>query len=80
MQRRKMNFTFDALYLICRTEEESVTHPLRDCPASQEVWKMLIKPVYWSDFLKGNTVEWFTFNSKNEIGNLENLNWKVIFW
>lgn len=63
-QRKKMNLTTDGLCPICRTEEETVTHVLRDCHASQKVWKMLVKPRFWPMFFKGNIVAGFLLTGK----------------
>lgn len=40
---------------------------------------MLVKPRYWQEFFTGNTVDWFIFNSKREIGKFDSINWKVTF-
>lgn len=77
MQRKKRNFTSNTLCPIGKTEEEYVTHALRDCPASQDVWKLLINPWYWPKFFRGNIVDWFNFNRNKEIGKLVNLNWII---
>lgn len=74
LQRKKRRFTSNA-----RLEEESVTHALRDCPASQEVWKLLIKSTYWPNFFSRNIIDWLTFNKNNDIGKFDHLNWRVVF-
>lgn len=54
-------------------------HALRDCPANKDVWKMLIYAKYWPTFFSGNIIDWIIFNSKREIGRLNNTNWKLTF-
>lgn len=40
---------------------------------------MLIQAKYWPTFFCGNFFEWIIFNSKKEIGKLNNSNWKLTF-
>lgn len=46
---------------------------------NQDVWEMLVKPSYWSEFFSGNITNWIMFNGRKEIGKLDNLNWKLTF-
>lgn len=78
-QRVKQNFTNDPICDCCRSVEESVIHALRDCLVVKDLWKMLVKPIYWPGFFRGETLAWFAFNSCREMGKFENLNWKVTF-
>lgn len=52
---------------------------LKDCPDIRDVWKMFIQPKHWPIFFSGNFTDWILFNSKNEIGKLNNSNWKLTF-
>lgn len=79
VQRKKRDLTSNPLCSICRVEDESVIHVLRDCPASKDVWKMLVHPSHWSNFFKGDIIDWFLFNSKREIRKLHTINWKLTF-
>lgn len=79
LKRRKRNLTIDSLYPICRMEDESVMHAVSDCPSSKNVWKTLIQPAYWDTFFRGDTVEWIIYNSKREIGKINDINWKLTF-
>lgn len=79
LQRKKRNFTSNSLCGLCRNAEEIVIHALRDCPATKDMWKMLVNPSHWSKFFKGDIIEWFYFNSRREIGKMGNLNWKLTF-
>lgn len=77
-QRKKMTLISELLCPICRTEE-SVIHALRDCPASKDAWKLLIKPTFWPKFFYRDTIDQFTFNSRRELGKIESINWKITF-
>lgn len=79
VQRKKRKLTSDALCPSCRAEDESTIHAICDCFACKDLWKMLVKPVYWQNFFSGNTIEWFTYNYKKDIRKLEDLNWRVTF-
>lgn len=40
---------------------------------------MLVQAKFWNNFFSGNFVEWFIFNSKKEMGKLNNSSWKLTF-
>lgn len=79
VQRWKRKFTSDSLCGRCRITEESVIHALRDCLTIKDLWKMLVNPIFWLEFFRGDTTEWLRFNNKREIGKLEGPNWKLTF-
>lgn len=55
-------------------------HVLRDCPITRDLWIMLIKPNFWLEFFRGDFTDWLLFNTKRNIGKLDNPNWQLTFW
>ncbi|XP_054806220.1 uncharacterized protein LOC129308869 [Prosopis cineraria] len=49
-------------------EEESTMHIVRDCKIARDVWRQIIKPEYWSDFLQKHCLEWIRWNNTNDPG------------
>lgn len=78
-QRERRKFIIDPLCDCCKAADETVLHVLRDCPTVQDLWKMLIKPRFWTEFFNGDIVNWFQFNNKRDIGKIDSLNWKLTF-
>lgn len=59
---------------------ESILHALRDCSRVQRIWKNLVHPSRWEEFMNTNHKEWLDWNLRMvKVGVHRDLCWQFIF-
>lgn len=68
LNRYKRHMTDDPKCYVCRADEESTMHILRDCPLAKVVWKCTGGPADISSFYTTPLKQWITDNINHQEG------------
>ena len=63
----------------CGTEEETLTHALRDCPKARKIWEVFVKAENRELFFSQNWYAWLVSNLSTRTRNTDQEDWPLEF-
>ena len=70
----------DACCPLCRNQEESILHTLRDCPVAMNFWQKFRIPHNISNFMHLSLTDWLSTNClDNKLSRINGIPWSIIF-
>ena len=66
MERKRRHLSDNGMCQLCKNEDETILHVLRDCPAAMGLWRRLVIPRKQQRFFNQPLLEWLYENLTNE--------------
>ncbi|KAK7282842.1 hypothetical protein RIF29_11929 [Crotalaria pallida] len=71
--------THDASCNLCKYQEETILHAMRDCPYAWLVWRKFLSPSHWDKFCIDNIEDWMVECLTTIMGTQTLQHWRVTF-